>query len=128
MDFEKAADETYHSTKPGRMNFLAMDPSIALCFYCKTELDFDNLCKKLVDRFSNAPLPLFEICEKRPHDWNEPVFCPLPNSGGSAASGERKVAGFTSIGLPCSSKRGGSSSSAMSGVSDVDDEEFEILG
>jgi cysteine protease ATG4 len=42
FETEKLADETYHIGKPGRMPFAAMDPSIAVCFYCKSEEDFDN--------------------------------------------------------------------------------------
>ena len=61
---EEAADETYHIQKPGRMNFLAMDPSVAVCFFIDSESDFDNLCTKLSERFS-ATTGLFEICENR---------------------------------------------------------------
>jgi len=61
---EEAADETYHLRKPGRLNFLAMDPSVAVCFYLSSEDEFDTLCKKLTERFSST-LSLFEICEKR---------------------------------------------------------------
>lgn len=61
---EEAADETYHIQKPGRMNFLAMDPSVAVCFYVNSESDFDNLCTKLNERFTSS-VGLFEICESR---------------------------------------------------------------
>jgi hypothetical protein len=101
-----------------------MDPSIALCFYCKSEAEFDSLTKKLGDRFAQMSLPLFEICERRPNDWTESMYCTSSNS-----------LGFTSVGgggggASHSSKSrivSNSSSSPSLGMPS-DDEEFEILG
>lgn len=148
-DVEKAADETYHIHKPGRMSFSSMDPSIAVCFFCKTESDFDALCVKLTERFQVTPLPLFEICERRPHDWSSAsVIVSKPSSTKNTKKSVSKssTSSFTSIGLGTSSlgatgkanlssssipkSSGGSPSSSISGrsKSDIDDEDFEILG
>lgn len=59
FDTEKLADESYHVEKPGRMPFAAMDPSLAVCFYCETEESFDSMCIKLSERFQSVQLPLF---------------------------------------------------------------------
>ncbi|CAL8127038.1 unnamed protein product [Orchesella dallaii] len=151
-DVEKAADETYHIHKPGRMSFSAMDPSIAVCFFCKTESDFDAVCNKLGERFQVTPLPLFEICERRPHDWSSASIvtssCPVKGSSKSASKSSSAL-GFTTLSMGSSScpggsksavggsgghsitrSAGGSPSSSVSGrsKSDVDDEDFEILG
>lgn len=139
MECEKAADETYHSQKPGRMSFTAMDPSIAVCFYCESEKDFDFLCDKLTERFTTTALSLFEICDRRPNDWSAE---PLGSSRRSYASSTTKAGSsssstsFSIVGNQCtnhskahSSKSSSSSASVGSRTtSDVDDEEFEILG
>ncbi|ODN02098.1 Cysteine protease ATG4B [Orchesella cincta] len=149
-EVEKAADETYHIHKPGRMSFSAMDPSIAVCFFCKTEADFDAVCSKLGERFLVTPLPLFEICERRPHDWGSASFVSsssssVKTSSKSASKSSSAALGFTTLSLGSSSggskstaggghsitrSAGGSPSSSVSGrsKSDVDDEDFEILG
>ena len=156
---EKSADETYHIHKPGRMSFSSMDPSIAVCFFCRTESDFDAVCKKLTDRFQVTPLPLFEICDGRPQDW---MSVPVVSSSGSSSSGSSSVtkkytsskksssksalsaSGFTTLSLVGQSSSSiltppghsitrstsDSPSSSVSGrsKSDIDDEDFEILG
>lgn len=150
-DGEKAADETYHIQKPGRMSFSSMDPSIAVCFFCKTEADFDMVCMKLAERFQVTPLPLFEICELRPHDWASTAMATVATNSSVLRSSKKRSSkpsnsGFTSISLgavsvsvpkpSCSGSTtiprsgGGSPSSSLSGrsKSDIDDEDFEILG
>lgn len=37
-------DKSYHISRPGRINISQLDPSLALCFLCITEQEFDNLC------------------------------------------------------------------------------------
>jgi len=63
-------DESYHSTYPCFMNFAALDPSIALGFYCHTEAAFDDwvhaVRELVIDREKR---PMFEICEDRPRHW-----------------------------------------------------------
>ena len=144
FDTEKLADESYHMDKPGRMPFAAMDPSLAVCFYCETEESFDNMCTKLTERFQSLQLPLFEICDRRPVEWCNNDTEALSSSPPKSLSGSNLVShkslspstSFTSIGFPkvasrsMSSHSKGHSKSAGSSPrkSDGDDEEFEILG
>ena len=37
-------DKSYHISRPGRIDISQLDPSLALCFLCITEQEFDNLC------------------------------------------------------------------------------------
>lgn len=66
-DEEMTAGATYHSSRANRINIQQLDPSLSLCFLCKTEAEFDDLClgfqDKLIDGEKN---PLFEICAERP--------------------------------------------------------------
>lgn len=140
FDTEKLADESYHVEKPGRMPFAAMDPSIAVCFYCRSEEDFDNLCLKLTERFQTTPLPLFEISERRSSDWNVcsssySVPCTStksPSRTNLSPSQSLSSLGFTKISSKSSSQHskstGSSPASSIDRKSDIDDEEFEILG
>lgn len=146
-DVDKAADETYHVQKPGRMSFSSMDPSIAVCFFCKSEFDFDAVCTKLSERFQITPLPLFEICDRRPHDWaSAPVVTgsrpvkPKPTAKSSASLGFTTLSfGTSPVGatnkpsnsghsVPRSGGASPSSSASGRSKSDIDDEDFEILG
>jgi len=147
FETEKQTDESYHISKPGRMPFAAMDPSIAVCFYCPSEEDFDSLCTRLGEKWATAPLPLFEICERRPVDWI-PLNSVMTSSSSSLtpprkSSSSRKSynvspsQSWTAIGGRSSggphrntSRSEGNSPAATgsSGRSDADDEDFEILG
>lgn len=133
FETEKQADESYHLQKPGRMPFAAMDPSIAVCFYCPTEEDFDSLCSKLNESWSAAPLPLFEICERRPMDWiPSSSSTPLESPGKNFTSSQswtcptsgRNI--YPQLHNP-SKCEDNSPHNSSSGRSDGD-EEFEILG
>ena len=37
-------DSSYHTRVSGRINISQLDPSLALCFLCTSEQEFDNLC------------------------------------------------------------------------------------
>ena len=39
-----SVDDSYHISRPGRISISQLDPSLALCFLCITEQEFDNLC------------------------------------------------------------------------------------
>ena len=41
---ERETDASYHIPHPGRISISGLDPSLALCFLCITEQEFDNLC------------------------------------------------------------------------------------
>ncbi|KAG8185782.1 hypothetical protein JTE90_000763 [Oedothorax gibbosus] len=60
-------DLTYHCDHPSRMDFSQLDPSIALCFYLESEIDFEEWCKEaqkaLLEPEKDA---VFEILEEKP--------------------------------------------------------------
>jgi len=61
------ADSSYHAHRPGRISINQLDPSLSLCFLCKTEQDFDNLCISIQERLvEGCKTPLFEILIERP--------------------------------------------------------------
>ncbi|XP_031623518.1 cysteine protease ATG4B [Contarinia nasturtii] len=71
---EMEIDETYHQKFAARINFEKMDPSLALCFICKTRTEFDELCARLKsDIISTGSQPLFEITETSQTPWRS---CP----------------------------------------------------
>lgn len=63
-------DSTFHCKRTSRMDISMLDPSIALCFYCDSEKDFDELCvsvqRFLIDREKQ---PLFELAKDCPKHW-----------------------------------------------------------
>ena len=66
-------NQTYHADKPGRINITQLDPSLSLCFLCRTEEEFDNLCigvqEQLIEKSST---PLFEMVQERaPHMYGQ---------------------------------------------------------
>lgn len=63
-------DETYHQKYASRIHFEKMDPSLALCFLCRTRTEFDELCTRLKnDIISTGSQPLFEITEISQTPW-----------------------------------------------------------
>lgn len=66
-------DTSYHCERASRMPISHLDPSISLCFLCKTEEEFDQwanlILKKLIQ---DEEQPLFEIMKERPANW--PMF------------------------------------------------------
>ncbi|XP_028029080.1 cysteine protease ATG4B [Bombyx mandarina] len=68
-DDQKEMDCTYHCKYASRIPILSMDPSVAVCFLCRTRGDFYELCETIEQEFMKESQPLFEICEKRPSHW-----------------------------------------------------------
>ncbi|CAG9837066.1 unnamed protein product [Diabrotica balteata] len=65
------ADLTYHCKYASRINILKMDPSIAMCFFCKTEQDFDDFCQRVkTDLIDPEKEPMFEISFNKPKEWS----------------------------------------------------------
>lgn len=63
-------DLSYHCKYASRMNINSMDPSIAVCFLCKTEAEFNDLCQLIQDNLIIPETqPLFEITLERPTQW-----------------------------------------------------------
>lgn len=68
---EQDYDETYHQKHAARLNFSAMDPSLAVCFLCKTSDSFESLLTKLKEEVLSLCSPaLFEISQTRAVDWD----------------------------------------------------------
>jgi len=85
--YNSIPDESYHIAQPCFMNFSALDPSIALGFYCHTEAMFDDwvhAVRELV--IEREKRPMFEICESRPCHWPPFEFPKRPCRGGSTSS------------------------------------------
>ncbi|CAF0948403.1 unnamed protein product [Rotaria sordida] len=61
-----ADDISYHCDRINRMKFSGLDPSLALAFACKTEIEFDDLIAKLKQNLPSKPM--FEICQSNPFD------------------------------------------------------------
>ncbi|XP_063529788.1 cysteine protease ATG4B [Cydia strobilella] len=68
-DDQKEMDCSYHCKYASRIPMLTMDPSVAVCFLCRTRSDFDELCATIQQKLMTETQPLFEICEKRPSHW-----------------------------------------------------------
>ncbi|XP_034670220.1 cysteine protease ATG4B isoform X2 [Drosophila subobscura] len=68
---EQEHDETYHHKHAARLSFSAMDPSLAVCFLCKTSDSFQQLLDKLRQEVLGMCTPaLFEISQTRAVDWD----------------------------------------------------------
>ncbi|KAH0945135.1 hypothetical protein HN011_002927 [Eciton burchellii] len=56
-------DTTYHCKSASRIPITDIDPSVALCFFCATEKEFELLCKSMQEELIlSEKQPLFEIC------------------------------------------------------------------
>ncbi|KAI8427619.1 hypothetical protein MSG28_002105 [Choristoneura fumiferana] len=80
-DDQKEIDCSYHCKYASRIPILAMDPSVAVCFLCRTRSDFDDLCKTIQQQLMKEAQALFEICEKRPAHWGPNADIDLQNTG-----------------------------------------------
>jgi len=68
---EQDYDETYHQKHAARLSFSAMDPSLAVCFLCKTSDSFETLLTKFREEVLGLCSPaLFEISQTRAVDWD----------------------------------------------------------
>lgn len=82
LDRLEGADNSYHCTSASRIHILGMDPSVAVCFLCPTEKDFDSLCSQIQQQLVLPERqPLFELCSERPNHWS-----PTQESSSSTAS------------------------------------------
>ncbi|XP_047000119.1 cysteine protease ATG4B [Schistocerca americana] len=71
QEHEKEMDASYHCQYASRSHILHMDPSVAACFLCATEEEFESLCKQIKKKLiQNEKQPLFELCDERPNHWS----------------------------------------------------------
>ncbi|XP_023030058.1 autophagy-related 4a isoform X2 [Leptinotarsa decemlineata] len=64
-------DITYHCRYASRINVTKIDPSVAVCFFCKTESDFDEFCQRVkTDLIDREKEPMFEISLDKPKEWS----------------------------------------------------------
>uniref|UniRef100_A0A0A9XHU7 Cysteine protease n=1 Tax=Lygus hesperus TaxID=30085 RepID=A0A0A9XHU7_LYGHE len=63
---ERKADCSYHCSHARALPVLQMDPSVALGFFCSTELDFEGLLENMREFLMKEQQPLLEVSEDRP--------------------------------------------------------------
>lgn len=67
---EDINDDTYHCPIANRMDMSELDPSISLCFFFKSESDFDFWVSTVRSVFIHQEKqPMFEIANKRQPEW-----------------------------------------------------------
>lgn len=77
---EQELDESFHQKYARRINFKAMDPSMAICFLCSTRADFDDLIRRFKEDLSSGICQaLFEVIKTRQAPWT-------PTTASSASS------------------------------------------
>nr|ACO15144.1 Cysteine protease ATG4B [Caligus clemensi] len=107
-------DQTHHTERAYRMDFKDLDPSLSLCFLCRNESEFEDMCERFLFKLIRGHnSPLFEICRQRPeHLMPLPLSSSLNSDLPNAVPEEVKCAkDFVEV------KR----------ALDTSDEEFEIL-
>lgn len=67
---EREMDESFHQRYARRINFKAMDPSLALCFLCATRTEFDDLLARFAEDLNGGSCQgLFEVTKTRQAPW-----------------------------------------------------------
>lgn len=113
LDESDTDDTSYHSQRASRMDINLLDPSIALCFYCDTEEEFNNWCHLVFKLLiSGEKQSLFELTKERPPHW--------PQYEERADSNVSSHSTFNSVGTE--------SFTELEGHTGDSDEEFELLG
>lgn len=105
-------DITYHCERPYRMSISMLDPSLSLCFFYKTEEEFDHWANLVLLKLSHEEQPLFETMISKPQNWivnEEEEFYSTKLSTNSQST--NMVENMTNSLSP----------------DDIDDEEFEII-
>nr|XP_046910240.1 cysteine protease ATG4B-like [Dermatophagoides farinae] len=70
LNQRSADDVSYHCERPYRMSISLLDPSLALCFFCKNEEEFNHWHQLMMGKlFHEQTQPLFEIMKSRPYEW-----------------------------------------------------------
>lgn len=75
-DNPKADTSTYHCSNVRQMSLSAIDPSLALGFYCRNREDFEDLCERVLELERQATgAPMFTV-EKSSDDngWHKEKF------------------------------------------------------
>ncbi|XP_071450537.1 cysteine protease ATG4B isoform X2 [Hetaerina americana] len=123
LDQVEATDNSYHCSFASRCHILGMDPSVAVCFFCPTEKDFDSLCSQIQQQIVLPERqPLFELCSDRSCHWS-----PSDESCSSTAS-------LLDDSVKFSTKATMAEEAACIALEDFDrqfddsDEDFELLG
>lgn len=97
IETEHKIDHSYHCQQINRLPILNMDPSLAACFMCQTENDFNALCHELkvhlVQSDQSPSQPLITICDERPSDWT------LDTSGALSTSSENVAVSLSDLEL-----------------------------
>uniref|UniRef100_UPI00398E5DEE cysteine protease ATG4B isoform X3 n=1 Tax=Pristiophorus japonicus TaxID=55135 RepID=UPI00398E5DEE len=80
LDDFTTPDESFHCQHPPcRMNICDLDPSIAVGFFCSTEEDFNDWCKRMkMISLEKDALPMFELMEHQTARFPD-VHCLTPD-------------------------------------------------
>ncbi|XP_055545446.1 cysteine protease ATG4B [Wyeomyia smithii] len=63
-------DESFHQKYARRINFKAMDPSLAVCFVCPTKKEFEDLVRQFNEELNSGSCQaLFEVTKTRQAPW-----------------------------------------------------------
>lgn len=71
-DEEREADAMFHQRHAGRIDFRAMDPSLALAFLCRTRGEFETLCadlRQVTTGGGSSGSALFEVAQTGYRPW-----------------------------------------------------------
>ncbi|KAL7294618.1 hypothetical protein TKK_0011923 [Trichogramma kaykai] len=98
-DYDPNIDTTYHCKTATKIPISEMDPSVALCFFCANELEFQNLCKLMKEELiQNEKQPLFEICAEKPANWSSAENTEEQSAAASAFMRNSSDEGFELLG------------------------------
>ncbi|XP_053672626.1 cysteine protease ATG4B [Anopheles nili] len=90
---EQELDETFHQRYASRINFVSMDPSLAVCFLCENREQFDQLVSKFNDSLnSGTTQALFEVTKTRQAPWT-----PTTTSSASSRKNSGPIEAFNVI-------------------------------
>lgn len=94
-------DVSYHCERASRMSISCLDPSISLCFLCKTEADFDQWANVTLRKLiQDEEQPMFEIMKERPKSWpnlNEELQGNCSNHNNTHNGNDMDCAHFTTL-------------------------------
>lgn len=126
---EVCDDVSYHCERASRLPITSLDPSLALCFLCTTEEDFEQWAKLMMKKLVGSPQreaeetqPLFEIMKERPANW--PNFEEDFEMGAATST----IAKSLHSNQTCSTAPDGSAPSPASSFTALEsDEDYEII-
>ncbi|XP_038111940.1 cysteine protease ATG4B [Culex quinquefasciatus] len=118
---EREMDESFHQRYARRINFKAMDPSLALCFLCATRTEFDDLLARFAEDLNGGSCQgLFEVTKTRQAPWT-------PTTASSTSSRKNSEPNETFNEISATEIVNEEFEEVESRPLDESDEEFEII-